>query len=279
MNNFKNIFKNNLIIVLLILITITGIYLFKAKNQSEQAANHSTQATIPNIKSQPTKTLVVGTASGYAPFVSVNENGDYEGFDIDVAQALAKQLNLKLEIKDLGSMAPLFMALEQGSIDVIIWGISITQDRLNKVALVRYCGDDTKSFPMIFWKTIPVNIKSINDMQNLTVCVEPASIQDSMLSKYDFIERKFTEKIDDALLNIQYGKADAALVEPAIAAKFKNKYPQIKILEIPLAPEDQIQGMGIVIKKNNLELITQIQQAVQELTKSGEIKKFAESWF
>lgn len=263
MNNFKNIFKKNLIIVLLILIIITGIYLFKSKN-----SNLSNSA----------QTLIIGTASGYAPFVSVNADGDYEGFDIDVAQALARQLNLKLEIRDLGSMTPLFMALEQGSIDLIIWGISITQDRLKKVALIRYWGEDTKSFPMIFWKQIPENIKSINDMQNLTVCVEPASAQDSVLSKYNFIDRKFTEKIDDALLNIQYNKADAALVEPAIAAKFKTKYPEIKTLNIPLAPEDQIQGMGIVVKQNNLKLITQVQQAITELTNTGEIKKFAEQW-
>lgn len=276
MNKPNVLFKTILIAVLVILVTITGIYLFKKNNLNN--TNPKLTTTNTNNSPAPTKTLIVGTASGYAPFVSVNANGDYEGFDIDIARALAEQLNLKLELRDLGSMTPLFMALEQGSIDLIIWGISITQERLKKVALIRYWGDDTKSFPMIFWNKIPENIKSINDMQNLTVCVEPASAQDGVLSKYDFIDRKFTEKIDDALLNIQYGKADAALVEPAIAAKFKAKYPEIKILEIPLSPEDQIQGMGIVVKKNNQKLITQVQQAVQNLTKSGAIKKFAEQW-
>src|SRR5207249_4261464 len=66
--------------------------------------------------------LVIGTAAGYAPFVSINKQGEYEGFDIDVAQALTKKMGKKLVLKDLGSMTSLFMALEQGSIDAIIWG-------------------------------------------------------------------------------------------------------------------------------------------------------------
>lgn len=78
-------------------------------------------------------TFVVGTATGYAPFVSINEKGGYEGFDIDVSRALAKELKKELIIKDLGSMTSLFLALENGSIDAIIWGLSITEERAQKI--------------------------------------------------------------------------------------------------------------------------------------------------
>ncbi len=94
--------------------------------------------------------LIVGTAAGYAPWVSINEYGNYEGFDIDVMQEVAKKLHKKLVIKDLGSMTSLFMALEQDSIDAIIWGMSITQDRLQKIAMVRYQGDTLVHIPSYF---------------------------------------------------------------------------------------------------------------------------------
>ena len=48
--------------------------------------------------------LIVGTTSGYAPFVSLNEKGEYEGFDIDVGKELAKRLNRSFVIKDCGNM-------------------------------------------------------------------------------------------------------------------------------------------------------------------------------
>ena len=222
--------------------------------------------------------FVVGTAAGYAPFVSINADGDYEGFDIDIAQALAQQLGKKLEIKDLGSMTPLFMALEQGSIDAIMWGISITEDRLKKFAMVHYQGENVTSYPLIFWNKVPEGIASLADMTNMTICVEPASSQDAVLSKYSFITKLPTEKVDDALLNLQYGKADAAFVEPAIAKKFKNKYPEIQVLNIPLDRKDQVQGIGITLLPQNKSLINQIQAAITTLKSTGIIQQIEQKW-
>jgi ABC-type amino acid transport substrate-binding protein len=223
-------------------------------------------------------TLTVGIASGYAPFISLNENGAYEGFDIAVITLVAEKLNRKLKLIDLGSMASLFMALNQGSVDALIWGLSITQDRCTKVAMVNYQGVACESYPLIFWNEIPENIRSIENMQDMTVCVEPGSAQEDILNKYTNICRLYTEKVDDALLNIQYKKADAALVEPAIAKKFKARFSNIQMLDIPLAPEEQEQGIGIAIKKDNSNLIDEITRAVNELKEEGMITQLEQKW-
>ena len=225
-----------------------------------------------------TTTLIVGTSAGYAPFVSVNPAGEYEGFDIDVAKAVALQMNKKLVLKDLGSMSSLFMALDQGMIDAIIWGISITQDRLEKVAMIHYQGSTVTAYPLLFWKTIPANIQSLSDMQGKIVCIEPGSSQDSVLAQYPNIGTLQVDKIDDALLHLQYGKADAAFVEPAIAQKFKNKYPQLESIDIPLALSDQVHGVGIVVKKDKQPLIAQLEQAVAALKSNNIIEQFAQKW-
>lgn len=230
------------------------------------------------IQSDTTTTLVIGTVGDYAPWVSVNEQGEYEGFDIDVARALANQLGKKLEIKDLGSMTSLFVALEQGSIDAIIWGLSITQERLEKVAMIRYQGDTITSYPLLFWQSIPASVQSITDMNGMTICVEPASSQESVLRKYPNVIIKPIDRVDDALLNIQYGKADAALVEQAIAHKFKRIYPEICILNVPLAPEDQVYGVGITIKQDNTSLIRLVEKAVTALIQNGTIAEYEKTW-
>ena len=222
--------------------------------------------------------LLLGTAGAYAPFVSVNEQGEYEGFDVDVANALAQQMGKKLVLKDLGSMTSLLMALEQGSIDGVIWGLSITQERLEKVAMVRYQGEVTKAYKMLFWQQIPEGIKEITDMRGMIVCVEPNSSQEAVLQKYDFITIKPTERVDDALLNIQYGKVDAAFVEPAIANKFKKRYPKIEMMDVELAPEDQVYGIGIAVRKDRTDLIGQMQKALDQLKKDGIMQIFEEKW-
>jgi ABC-type amino acid transport substrate-binding protein len=223
-------------------------------------------------------TFIVGTAAGYAPFVSLNAQGEYEGFDIDVARALAISLNKKLVIKDLGSMTSLIMALEQGSIDTIMWGMSITQDRLKKFAMIHYQGDSIRSYPLLFWQKIPNNITSLADMKGKTICVEPSSSQSVFLNTYDDINILPVEKIDDALLNIRYGKADAALVDPAIAKKFQAKFSELQSLDIPLDAENQVQGVGIMARKDNISLITHIEQAITSLQCNGTLKDLEKKW-
>jgi len=247
--------------VVLLAISIGSYFYFTQKNSSQNSNE-----------------LIIGIAAGYAPWVSINPQGEYEGFDIDFTRALAERMGKKLVLKDLGCMTSLFTALEQGKVDGIVWGMSITKDRLKKFAMVNYQGELVTSYPLMFWKTIPVGITSIVDMNGKTVCIEPTSSQESVLRKYDRISQLPTEKVDDALLNIQYGKADAALVEPAIAQKFKNKFPEIQILDVRLDDADQVAGVGVVIQKDNSGMINQIAQAVAALKATGVIAQFEQKW-
>ena len=258
-----NIIKlNKYIIFILVLILATSIwFIFKKSNKTNEP-----------------KTFVVGTAAGYAPWVSVNDQGEYEGFDVDVMNVLSEQMGKNLVMKDLGSMSSLFMALEQNKIDAIIWGMSMTQDRLKRMNMICYQGELVDSFPLIFWKKIPYGIKGISDMVGKSICVEPGSSQDTVLSKYPFINKITTEKVDDALFSIMYGKADAAFVEPAIANKFIKKYPAIKTIDVQLAEEEQVAGVGVCIRKDNTKLSNEVEQAILELRKNGVIQEFESRW-
>lgn len=221
--------------------------------------------------------ITFGIAAGYAPFVSINERCEYEGFDIDVARLLGLKLNKKVVFKDLGSMTSLIIALNQGKIDAIMWGMSITQDRLKNFALIHYQGERIKSYPLLFWNSIPEGITP-STLNGLVISVEPSSAQSTILERYENITILPTDKVDDALINLQYGKSDAALVESAIAKKFRAKFPHIKILNIPLQEAEQENGIGIVLKKNNTELINQLTSAVAELKESGSIKELEQKW-
>ena len=108
--------------------------------------------------------LVVGTTSGYAPYVSLDQKGNYEGFDIDFAELLAKKLNRKLVLKDLGSMPSLLLALQQKKIDLLIWAVSITPDRMKNMEMVYYQGEKETEMPFLFWKKVPEGVQSIEDL-------------------------------------------------------------------------------------------------------------------
>ncbi len=112
------------------------------------------------------ETFTVGTTSGYAPYVSLDSKGQYEGFDIDLAKLVAEKLNKKLVIKDLGSMPSLIIGLKQKKIDAIIWAVSITEERQRQMEMIYYQGEKITTMPLLFWSKIPEDIKGPEDLKN-----------------------------------------------------------------------------------------------------------------
>jgi arginine transport system substrate-binding protein len=225
--------------------------------------------------------FVVGTTSAYAPFVSLDGNQQYVGFDIDIAQEVSTKLNRTLVLKDLGSMPALFLALKQGKIDAIIWAISITKERQKQVTMIYYQGETVTSLPLLFWKTIPDDISCLEDLAGrpkAVLCVEAGSFQDSFLRKTEGLDLKHVDKVMDALLEIKYGKSLATMIDPSLMATVLKQFPEIKVLEVPLPPEEQSFGNGICMNKKNELLAQAVQRAVEELRKEGKIQELEQKW-
>ena len=225
--------------------------------------------------------LVVGMMSGWAPFMTINAAGEYVGFDVDVAKLLASKLNKKLVVKDMGSLASCFVALEQNKIDMMLSGLDITQDRLKKLNMVPYTGEEVRSFSLLFWKQVPLKIRTIEDFKNLpdaAVCAEPGSAQDKFLSKFSFINKKPMPSTTDMVLDLRFGKSVAAILEPQVARRLQKQEPDLVALSVPLPDEFVVYGMGIVIKKNKKQLADVVAATIQSLKQDGSLKKLEIQW-
>lgn len=230
---------------------------------------------------RPLDTLVVGMMSGWAPFMTINNYGDYVGFDVDIAKALATRMGKKLIIKDMGSLASLFVSLEQKKIDMAFSGLDITQSRLAKLAMVPYTGEAVKSFSLLFWHKVPSTITKIEDFKNVpdaVICAEPGSAQEKYLNQFSFITKKPLAAVSDMILDLRYGKSLAAILEPQVARSLQKKESAIQILSVPLPKEFVVYGMGVALKKDNTELITAITTTMQELKNDGSLKKLEQQW-
>lgn len=230
---------------------------------------------------KPEDTLVVGMMSGWAPFMTINQKGVFEGFDVDVAQELANRLNKKLVIQDLGSLASCFIALDQNKIDLLLSGLDVTEQRLEKYAMVRYTGQDVTSFELVFWNDIPKGITGMQDLRNIPnaiVCAEPGSAQEKFLDQYSFVIKKSLNSVTDIILDLKFGKSLAAVLEPRVAARFKKQYPEIKTLTVALPKNFQVYGCGIALKKNNHALITSTAAIIQAMRQQGVLKQLEQKW-
>jgi len=230
---------------------------------------------------QPNETFTVGTTSGYAPYVSLDNKGQYEGFDIDLAKLVAEKLNKKLVIKDMGSMPSLMIGLKQRKVDAIIWAVSITEERQKQMEMVYYQGEKITSMPLLFWGKIPENIKGPKDLKmdpKKSVCVEAGTYQEQVMKAYPDLTLKNVDRITDAIMEIKFGKSLAVAVDNALVSFLQQQNPEIKVLYFPLTPSQRSLGNGICINKNNSELVAQVKKAVDELTKEGKIQDLEKKW-
>ena len=134
----------------------------------------------------------------------------------------------------------------------------------------------------MFWQKIPVGVTKLEDLAtqpNKTVCVQSGTIQDDIVSKYTCLGIKHLENIPDLILDIKYGKSIAAVLEPSVVAALQRQFPEIKTLDLPLKKDEQDMGNGIVINKNNKELIKKVESIVKQLKNNGTIQKLAQKWF
>lgn len=226
------------------------------------------------------KTFTVGTTSGYAPFVSLNHQGAYEGFDIDVAKELARKLGRPLTLKDCGNMPSLMLALKQKKVDALIWAISITETRKATFDLVHYQGEKIDTVPLVFWDRIPENLHTLSDLAKASqkpVCVEAGSYQEDILQTCPSLSLKYLAGLSDVILDLKCGQSLASAVDPSLVPRLQNKYPKLKVLFLSLPQHMHAEGNGICLNKSD-PLTGEVSRAIAELKQEGVILQLEKKW-
>ena len=117
---------------------------------------------------EPEKVLRVGTEPTFAPFEFQKEGSkSYDGFDMDLARAIGKQMGYKVEMVSMGFDA-LIPALNSNNIDVAIAGMTITDERKKVV-------DFTESYytsGLMIMVRKDSNVKSIDDLKGKTIACQ-----------------------------------------------------------------------------------------------------------
>lgn len=236
-------------------------------------------AFLSNIgSSKKSGAITVGLQAGFPPYESIDNQGNVVGFDVDVAYQIGKILGKPVVFEQMG-FDGLIMALKQKKIDVIISGMSITPSREKEINMVPYYGDGADNLELLFWKKIPQNIHSLKDLSGDTVTVQSGTWYASYLESFPSIQGKELENTQDLIMDIQYGKSAAALIDSSQAHDLIKKFPELKGVQIALPKNSQFKGNGIGISKKNPELTKEIQNAVNQLKQDGQMKQMADKWF
>jgi polar amino acid transport system substrate-binding protein len=169
----------------------------------------------------------VGADVGFAPHVMAKPSGGYEGFNVDLINAIGERMGVKFEIVNV-PYAGIFAAMDAGTIDFIIAPTTANKDRASKVLLSEgYLNNDYRFIVRAGGATI----NSYGDLKGKKIAVNRGNSNDVWLTenqaKYGYEVIRFGSN-PDALQAVMSGQADANLSGSTVAAWLTRQTPQLK---------------------------------------------------
>jgi PAS domain S-box-containing protein len=225
-----------------------------------------------NLPEALNRTITVKGDRYYPPYEFINEQGEPDGFNIELFRELAKVLHLRYKL-ELEPWYIIRAQLENKEIDVIT-GMMISEERAKKV---RFGIPHNIIIPGLFTRKNE-NINTIEDLAGKQVIVRSGDRMHDYL-----IENNITNYIipvenqTDALQMLNDGKYDAALISNYQGAflikKMKLKNLTAKTIEI------DPQKYALAVNLDNLELIGLLNTGLYQLKANGTFDKLYEKWF
>ena len=221
------------------------------------------------------KVLHVGTTADFAPFEFQDENGstEYQGFDMDIIRAVAKEMGYKADIQNL-NFDGLIPAMESGNINVIAAGMSINEERK---AQVDFTDPYYKSGLTIIVKKDNNDIKGFSDLKGKRIAVQIGTTGMIEAQKIEGAEVKALNSSSDTFMELKAGNVDAVINDRPVNDYYlvESKSEDLKRLDDSLTSEEY----GFAMKKGNTELAEKINAALKTIKENGEYDKIYEKWF
>ena len=232
--------------------------------------------------------LKIGVSATREPFSFINKNGKVSGHDGELARIIAEKLQRPVEFYNMKFMA-LIPALQAGKVDLIVTGMTATEERKKfvhftqsyfanaQVMLVKKSAA-AKSSP----SRVPLsNINKSNVISNLghidgkRIGVLGGSAGDLAARKH-FPNATFQVFISaaDVALAIKTLKTDAFVYDKSVLLNLAEKNPELVIIDEPV---DKLE-IAAAIKKDNTELLAEINKVLSELKKKDTLQKLRAKW-
>lgn len=213
--------------------------------------------------------LIVGSDIPYPPFEQ-GDPPDYEGFDIDLINAVAEKMGLEVQIED----APFDLLLQGGGgqFDLAIAATTITPARENRVDFSNPYFQSSQGLLV----RADSDIATAEDLAGKIVGAQDGTTGETYASDETEADevRPFPE-IDDAYNALEVGQVDAVLNDlPSVQAAVEEK----EGLEV-VDTFDTDEQYGIILPQGSDELLSAVNEALQEVKDDGTLDEIYQEWF
>jgi polar amino acid transport system substrate-binding protein len=213
--------------------------------------------------------LIVGTEAGFAPYEYM-DGDQVVGIDMDIAQAIADSMGKKLIIKNMDFDGAL-LAVQQGKVDFMAAGLSITPDRAEKMDFsIEY--DESVEVIVVNKNNPAVSEVSNDGLAGKIIGVQQGNVADLYIEDegIEYKELKRYTMFSQAAEDLKNNKIDCIVMDKLPAEALVKSNTELAILDGTLFTDKY----AIAVKKGNKELLDKINAVLQKLIDDGKIDEF-----
>ena len=215
--------------------------------------------------------LTFAMEPSYPPFETTNEKGEIIGFDVDVANAICKEIQATCKFKGEAFDA-LIPNLKAKRFDASISAIDITDARAKQVLFSDAYYDSTASYVTLKGKATLESAKNVG-VQNGT------TFQQYTVAETKQYTTKSYASLQSAILDLKSGRIDMIFGDTAVLADMISKEPEMQFIGEKVANKKYFgNGLGIAMHKSNKELAEQLNKGLAAIKANGEYQKIYDKW-
>lgn len=222
-------------------------------------------------------TFTIGFDQDFPPMGFVGDDGEYTGFDLDLAKEVASRLGLEFVPQPIAWDAK-DMELESGTIDCVWNGFTIN-GREDAYTWSEPYMDNSQ----VFVVAADSGITTLADLAGKIVEVQAdssaeAALKDNAELAGTFGTLQTTPDYNTAFMDLEMGAVDAIAMDVIVAGyqmEQRGESDAYVILDETLASEEY----GVGFKKGNEELRDKVQAALEEMAADGTMAKISDQWF
>ena len=236
---------------------------------SAAASSEAASAAATELTTVEAGKLTMATNAAFPPYEMTTDAGEFEGIDIETAQAIADKLGLELQIDDMDFDAAL-LSVQQGKADIVMAGVTVTDERK---AVMDFSDSYATGIQSII---VPEgsDIASPDDLAGKKIGTQRGTTGYIYCSD-DFCDESVVA-YDDGLTAVQAlnnGQVDAVVIDNAPAKEFVAANPGLVILDTSYAEEDYAIG---VAKGSSLK--DAVNAALEELKADGTLQSIVDKY-
>ena len=234
---------------------------------SEASASTASETEIKTVN--PGK-LTMSTNAAFPPYEMTKDDGSFEGIDVEIADAIAKELGLTLQVDDMDFSAAL-LAAQEGKSDIVMAGVTVTDERKQ----VMNFSDTYSTGVQVIIVPEDSDIATAEDLEGHMIGTQ-AGTTGYLYCSDDFGEDSVTAydnglTATQALLN---GQIDCIVIDSAPAEEFVKANEGLKILDTEYVTEDYAIGMS----KDNEALLEAVNAALAKLKDDGTVQSIVDKY-